>query len=175
MPKGSRAHRFGGQGPQRFDVLPLTVVTDGALRKFGYDRRRLRPNVIVGGVEGLEERTFAGGLLRLGEVTVEVVKPRSRCVMTTFDPDSLAQDHGVLEHIVKNLGARIALDLPGAHGRNGIRGGRGAFRRRLAGAPVGHARDSCQRRRALPRVGLHHAASVFTGRTAAAASSWFAW
>ena len=101
---------YDGQGPQRFDVLPLTVVTDGALRKFGYDRRRLRPNVIVGGVEGLEERTFAGGLLRLGEVTVEVVKPRSRCVMTTFDPDSLAQDHGVLEHIVKNLDARIALD-----------------------------------------------------------------
>jgi hypothetical protein len=30
--------------------------------------------------------------------------------MTTFDPDSLAQDHGVLEHIVKNLDARIALD-----------------------------------------------------------------
>jgi uncharacterized protein YcbX len=101
---------YEGQGPQRFDVLPLTVVTDGALREFGYDRRRLRPNVIVGGVDGLDERSFAGGRLHLGDVVIEVVKPRSRCVMTTFDPDSLEQDHGVLEHIVHDLDARIALD-----------------------------------------------------------------
>jgi uncharacterized protein YcbX len=112
---GAKAYSFEvvhyeGQGPQRFDVLPLTVVTDGALREFGYDRRRLRPNVIVSGVDGLDERSFAGGRLYLGEVAVEVVKPRSRCVMTTFDPDSLEQDHGVLEHIVHNLDARIALD-----------------------------------------------------------------
>jgi uncharacterized protein YcbX len=112
---GDRAHGFevvsyDGQGPQRFDVLPLTVVTDGALRKFGYDRRRLRPNVIIGGVEGQDERSFAGGRLRLGDVTVEVVKPRTRCVMTTFDPDSLEQDHGVLAHIVHHLDATIALD-----------------------------------------------------------------
>jgi uncharacterized protein YcbX len=102
--------RYEGQGPQRFDVLPLTVVTDGALREFGYDRRRLRPNVIVGGVDGVNERSFAGGRLHLGAVVIEVVKPRSRCVMTTFDPDSLEQDHRVLEHIVHNLDARIALD-----------------------------------------------------------------
>jgi hypothetical protein len=30
--------------------------------------------------------------------------------MTTFDPDSLEQDHGVLDHIVGNLDARMALD-----------------------------------------------------------------
>jgi hypothetical protein len=101
---------YDGQGPQRFDVLPLTVVTDGALGEFGYDRRRLRPNMVVGGVDGLAERTFAGGLLHVGEVVVEVVKPRTRCVMTTFDPDTLAQDHGVLDHIVGSLDARIALD-----------------------------------------------------------------
>jgi uncharacterized protein len=106
--------RYHGQGPQRFDVLPLTVVTDGALRQFGYDRRRLRPNVIVGGVDGLAERTFPGGRLHIGGVVVEVVKPRSRCVMTTFDPDSLEQDHGVLRHIVGHLDARIALDCRAA-------------------------------------------------------------
>jgi uncharacterized protein YcbX len=102
--------RYDGHGPQRFDVLPLTGVTDGALREFGYDRRRLRPNVIVGGVDGLGERSFVGGRLHLGEVAIEVVKPRTRCVMTTFDPDALEQDHGVLEHIVHGLDARIALD-----------------------------------------------------------------
>ncbi len=102
--------RYDGQGPQRFDVLPLTVVTDGALRAFGYDRRRLRPNIVVGGVEGLAERGFAGRRLVIGDVVIDVVKPRTRCVMTTFDPDSLEQDHGVLDHIVRNLDARIALD-----------------------------------------------------------------
>jgi uncharacterized protein YcbX len=101
---------YDGHGPQPFDVLPLTVVTDGALREFGYDRRRLRPNVVVGGVDGLGERTFPGGRLVIGDVVVEVVKPRTRCVMTTFDPDTLEQDHGVLEHIVRNLDARMALD-----------------------------------------------------------------
>ena len=101
---------YDGHGPQRFDVLPLTVVTDGALREFGYDRRRLRPNVVVGGVDGLGERTFPGGRLVIGDVVVEVVKPRTRCVMTTFDPDTLEQDHGVLDHIVRNLDARMALD-----------------------------------------------------------------
>jgi uncharacterized protein len=83
---------YDGQGPQRFDVLPLTVVTDGALREFGYDRRRLRPNIIVGGVDGLEERSFPGARLVIGDLAVEVVKPRTRCVMTTFDPDTLEQD-----------------------------------------------------------------------------------
>jgi hypothetical protein len=30
--------------------------------------------------------------------------------MTTFDPDTLAQDHAVLDHIVHDLDAHIALD-----------------------------------------------------------------
>jgi uncharacterized protein len=34
----------------RFDVLPLLVATDGAITAFGYDGRRLRPNLVIGGV-----------------------------------------------------------------------------------------------------------------------------
>jgi len=40
----------------RFDVLPVSLVTDGALDAFDVDHRRLRPNVVVSGVEGLAER-----------------------------------------------------------------------------------------------------------------------
>ena len=36
----------------RFDVLPVSLVTDGALDALGVDHRRLRPNVVVSGVEG---------------------------------------------------------------------------------------------------------------------------
>ena len=32
-----------------FDILPLLVATDGAIEAFGYDGRRLRPNLVIGG------------------------------------------------------------------------------------------------------------------------------
>src|SRR6266516_2529761 len=43
-------------GLERFDVLPLLVATDGAIRALGADGRRLRPNIVIGGVSGLDER-----------------------------------------------------------------------------------------------------------------------
>jgi uncharacterized protein YcbX len=33
-----------------------------------------------------------------------------RCVMTTFDPDTLEQDVGVFRHIYREFGGEIALD-----------------------------------------------------------------
>jgi len=105
-----RLVRYEEDGPQRFDVLPLTIVTDRALAAFGHDRRRLRPNIVLAGVSGLAERSFAGRCLLVGGLRIDVVKPRSRCVMTTFHPDTLEQDPGVLRHIVDALDAHIALD-----------------------------------------------------------------
>ena len=40
----------------RFDILPLLVATDGMLAAVGYDRRRFRPNLVIGGVPGLPPR-----------------------------------------------------------------------------------------------------------------------
>src|SRR5438876_8090093 len=45
---------------ERFDVLPLLVATDGAIAAFGHDSRRLRPNLIIGGVAGPAERAWEG-------------------------------------------------------------------------------------------------------------------
>jgi uncharacterized protein len=97
---------------ERFDVLPLTVLTDGGIEAFGYDSRRLRPNIVISGVEGLAEKTWAGRMLEVGggAASIAVARSRARCVMTTFDPDTLEQDRGVLQHIVDELDARIALD-----------------------------------------------------------------
>ncbi len=97
---------------ERYDVLPLTVVTDGGIAAFGYDHRRLRPNIVISGVEGLTEKTWSGRMLKLGggAAYIAVARPRTRCVMTTFDPDTLVQDRGVLQHIVDDLDASIALD-----------------------------------------------------------------
>lgn len=98
------------EGEERFDVLPLLVATDGAIEYMKIDGRRLRPNIVVGGVEGLLEREWPGHRLRIGEIVIHAAQLRGRCVMTTYDPDTLKQDTSVLRNIVKQLGGRMALD-----------------------------------------------------------------
>src|SRR5438105_3796619 len=98
------------EGLDRFDVLPISLVTDGAVAALGLDRRRLRPNIVVGGVDGLAEREWPGRRLRVGQALIDIVKLRSRCVMTTFDPDTLEQDQGVLRRIVDPFDGKTALD-----------------------------------------------------------------
>jgi uncharacterized protein YcbX len=97
-------------GRERFDVLPLLVATDGAIAALGVDGRRLRPNIVVAGVEGLAERAWPGRRLRIGEVVIALEKLRGRCVMTTYDPDTQVQDLKVLQRIVDDFGGRMALD-----------------------------------------------------------------
>jgi uncharacterized protein YcbX len=97
-------------GRERFDVLPLLVATDGAIAELGVDHRRLRPNIVIAGVEGRAERGWPGHRLRIGSAVIGVAKLRARCVMTTFDPDTLEQDVGVLRRIASEFGGRIALD-----------------------------------------------------------------
>ncbi len=94
----------------RFDILPLLVATDGAIAEFGRDRRRLRPNIVIGGVDGLQEREWQGGQLLIGNVVVGIHDLRGRCIMTTFDPDSLAHDPNVLRDIVRRFGGKLALN-----------------------------------------------------------------
>lgn len=105
---GARLVRY--DGPERFDVLPLLVATDGALAALGADHRRLRPNLVIAGVDGLQERGWPGRRLRAGGALIDVATLRSRCVMTTYDPDSQAQDISILRRIVHEFGGRMALD-----------------------------------------------------------------
>jgi uncharacterized protein YcbX len=101
---------YDGAGPQRFDVLPVSLATDGGVAAVGVDPRRFRANVYLDGVEGLAERDWVGRALRLGEAVVGVRQVRGRCVMTTYDPDTLEQDIAVLQKIYFELGGRTALD-----------------------------------------------------------------
>lgn len=95
---------------ERFDVLPLLVATDGAIEALAVDGRRLRPNVVVAGVPGLAERSWEGRVLRVGRALVGLASLRRRCVITTWDPDSGAQDIGVLERIGREFGGTFALN-----------------------------------------------------------------
>ena len=89
---GSDAWLEAFTGPERFDVLPLLVATDGAVQAFGRDVRRLRPNILIAGVDDLDEVTWPGATLHIGDDVVRLDSVRQRCPMTTVDPDTLERD-----------------------------------------------------------------------------------
>jgi uncharacterized protein YcbX len=95
---------------QGWDDTPLLVATDGAVAWMDVDGRRFRPNIVVGGVEGLDERGWEGRRLRIGEAEIDVPALRVRCAVTTIDPDTLEQDPAVLERINRELDGTLALD-----------------------------------------------------------------
>jgi uncharacterized protein YcbX len=119
---GPDAELVEDDGPERFDVLPLLVATDGAINHMSIDGRRLRPNIVIGGVDGLKERQWPVRRLQIGDVLIHRAQLRGRCIMTTFDPDTLQQDRNILRRIVRELGGTMALDcavLPGGLIREG--------------------------------------------------------
>ena len=95
----------------RFDIMPLLVATDGAVALFGRDIRRLRPNILIAGVEGIEERSWPGAELRIGsDVVLRIDSLHARCHMTTIDPDTLEVDPRVLKDIVRRFDGKLALN-----------------------------------------------------------------
>ena len=106
--KGARLVR--NEGPERFDVLPLLVTTDGSITAFGEDYRRLRPNIVIGGAEGLIERDWEGGYLQVGAVIIGVQDLRLRCIMTSFDPETLEQNKFITQGIYNRFEGKLALN-----------------------------------------------------------------
>ncbi len=107
---GADAELAEYHGVERFDVLPLLVATDGAVREFGRDVRRLRPNILVGGVTGMAEREWAGKELWIGDAVIRLDSLRGRCPMTTVDPDTITRDPEVLKDIGRRFGGKLALN-----------------------------------------------------------------
>jgi uncharacterized protein len=67
---GARLVRY--DGVERPDVVPLLVATDGAIAASGHDRRRLRPNIVAGGEEGLSEQEWPEAYLHIGKVVIGI-------------------------------------------------------------------------------------------------------
>jgi uncharacterized protein YcbX len=105
---GAKLVRYDGL--ERFDMLPLLVATDGAIAAFGHDLRRLRPNIVIGGVEGLTEREWPGGCLRIGKVLIGVRDLRLRCIITAYDPDTLVKDEEVTRSIFRRFDGKLSLN-----------------------------------------------------------------
>ena len=62
------------------------LIRDGGqdwfeIAAFGRDGRQLRPNLMIGGVEGLEERNWPGHWLRIGKVVIRLDSLRGRCII----------------------------------------------------------------------------------------------
>jgi uncharacterized protein len=107
---GAGSHLVEAIGNERFDILPLLVATDGAAEAFGHDVRRLRPNIVIGGVDGLAERGWQWSTVAAGDAAIAFADLRERCIMTTYDPDTLAQDVDVLRGIRARFGGTLALN-----------------------------------------------------------------
>lgn len=97
-------------GEVRFDILPLLVATDGAVAEFGRDVRRLRPNILIGGVDGMAELDWPGTELHIGDAVIALDSLRPRCPMTTVDPDTQERDPEVLRDILRRFDGRLALN-----------------------------------------------------------------
>jgi uncharacterized protein YcbX len=104
------------EGLERFDILPLLVATAGAVTMFGRDVRRLRPNILIGGVEAMAETHWQFGQLHIADALVRLDALRGRCTMTTVDPDTLERDPEVLRDVVHRFGGRLGLDADVARG-----------------------------------------------------------
>jgi uncharacterized protein YcbX len=106
--EGTRLVRSDAE--DRFDILPLLVTTDGMFDAVRYDRRRFRPNLVIGGVDGLSERQWEGGKLQIGKAVIGMDDLRGRCIMTTFDPDTGKQNLSVLRRVQKEFDGVLGLN-----------------------------------------------------------------
>ncbi|MEZ4700873.1 MAG: MOSC domain-containing protein [Rhodothermales bacterium] len=95
MPDSSRRAvdpRYGQAGDivSFADGYPILLLTEGSLADLNgrldqaIPMARFRPNIVVGGAEPYAEDGWRE--IRIGDVTLRVVKPCARCVMVTLDP-----------------------------------------------------------------------------------------
>jgi uncharacterized protein len=99
-------------GAGRFDAQPLHFLTTATLATMrgetglDFDARRFRPNVLVAlDAPGRPEDAWPGKILRVGALSVRILKPVKRCVMTTLPQPPLAAEKGVLAEVLARGGA----------------------------------------------------------------------
>lgn len=87
------------------DGFPLLLISEASLADLNarmalpLSMRRFRPNLVVGGTEPYAEDQWRR--IRIGEITFRVVKPCSRCVITTIDPETAARGKEPLATLAK--------------------------------------------------------------------------
>jgi len=137
-PDGHRAvdPRYGTAGDETAfsDGFPLLLIGQGSLDGLNarlptpLSMRRFRPNLVVGGAAPHAEDDWRR--IRVGAVGLRLVKPCSRCAITTVDPDRGVRDGG---EPLQALGTYRRRDGKVYFGQNAIPDGAGEVR---VGDPV---------------------------------------
>jgi uncharacterized protein len=113
---GPDAHLVAHDGPRRFDVTNLLVVADGELDAFArahgapLDVRRLRPNLVLSGVDAADLDRWPGHAIAVGDALIGVHSRRERCIVTSVDPDTGARDLDVFRRIRHDLANLVGLN-----------------------------------------------------------------
>ncbi|GAC1379560.1 MAG: MOSC domain-containing protein [Aquirhabdus sp.] len=98
--------RYAGEGHRTAfsDGFPLLVISQSSLDELAklwgapIDFRRFRPNLIVGGAcEPFAEDSWRS--IRIANAIFDLVKPWSRCVIPSLDPDTQVQTDGFLKFL----------------------------------------------------------------------------
>ncbi len=102
-----------------FDLSPIHLLTTASLMRFrelapecDFDSRRFRPNLVIEpipGLAGFVETEWVGRAVIVGDVSVQVTGPCSRCVMTTLAQSGLVADQQVLRAAVKHHSASVGV------------------------------------------------------------------
>ncbi|KAA1425874.1 MOSC domain-containing protein [Nocardioides antri] len=90
------------------DAYPLHVVTTSSLRTMAalggdFDVRRFRPNIVIDSeLEGLAEQEWLGGVLRSGDVTMNVEIPTIRCTIPLREQAGVTADPQVMKTVSRH-------------------------------------------------------------------------
>jgi uncharacterized protein YcbX len=93
------------------DDYPVTLMSTASLSALGHalpggipDPRRFRMTITIDGAGPWEEHGWAGQEVGVGEVTLRVVDPVPRCVVTTRDPERGRRDAPILKALAELRG-----------------------------------------------------------------------
>ncbi len=106
---GPAARLSRSSGGHEYDAAQILLLSVGSVDQLGYDRRRFRPNILIGGGDGPVEQGWLGHRVRVGEAVLSVDEPCERCVITTIDPDTIEIDLDVLKRANAELGGTMGV------------------------------------------------------------------
>lgn len=108
---------------QFFDFAPLHILTTSSLQKMrqiypegDFAVPRFRPNLLIntGSEADFVENNWVGKQIKIGEaLTIKIVDPCPRCVMTTLTQGDIAQDRKIIKSIVQANSAESRTYKPG--------------------------------------------------------------